>query len=121
MARKITLFEMYFEGAQFGPTSEPTARDDDGDFESAAADPDDGARVESDDEVSGSRLRSALVAVGGLATVSVAALVVRRFRGSTDADEFAFEERGHDPVDADTESAADADADDAHRDEAVLD
>lgn len=90
MARKITLFELHFDGAHFGPTID----------ESPEEDADEKMAVESDEKgddetASRSPIRPALAAVGTIAVVSAAGfLAARRFRGSED-EEFDREEHEH--------------------------
>jgi len=93
MARKITMFELYFDGAHFGPSTPDTAEEHPDD--EMAADYDE---AESGEEMaSGSRVRPALAAVGAIAAVSAAGfLAARRFRGGDE--EFDFDEPDHDHV-----------------------
>lgn len=89
MARKITMFELYFDGAHFGPTTGESPEEDVD--EEMAVETDE----EYDEEVSGSPIRPALAAVGAVAVVSAAGfLAARRFRGGED-EEFDHEESGH--------------------------
>lgn len=102
MARKITMFELYFDGAHFGPST-PEVAEEDGDDEMEAgyyeADSDEGMDT-------GSSMRPALAAVGAIAVVSAAGfLAARRFRG--DDEEFGFEEPEHDRVEIDDYEEAD--------------
>jgi len=91
MARKITMFELYFDGAHFGPST-PEAAEEHPDDEMDA----DYYEADSGDEMdSGSRVRPALAAVGAIAVVSAAGfLAARRFRGGDE--EFGFDEPEHD-------------------------
>jgi hypothetical protein len=94
MARKITMFELYFDGAHFGPST-PEAVEDGPDDEMEA-----GYDETASDEVadSGSSMRPALAVMGALAVVSAAGLLAaRRFRGGDE--EFGVDEPDHDHVD----------------------
>ena len=86
MARKITIFELYFEGAQFGQTIGESPEE-----ESEWPETDESSD-EYDEEVAGrSRARPALAAVGAIAAVSaVGYLASRRFRGGDE--DYEFEE-----------------------------
>jgi hypothetical protein len=87
MARKITMFELHFDGIHFGSPGDEKA-----DAAEQAVDP-----ADADGETSGrSRVRPALAAVGALAVVSAAGVMAaRRFRGGDD-DDFGFDEPDHD-------------------------
>jgi hypothetical protein len=97
MARKITLFELYFEGAQFGPTIGESPEEESEWPESEES------YEEYDEEVPGrSRIRPALAAVGAIAAVStVGYLASRRFRGGSEdfefdeSDDYEFDESDH--------------------------
>lgn len=85
MARKITMFELHFDGASFGPTFGATDEerpDDETDVGAGTAD------EESADASGRSRVRTALPVVGAVAVLSVlGGLAARRFRaGGYDAD-----------------------------------
>ncbi|MEF8852934.1 MAG: hypothetical protein V5A28_11015 [Haloarculaceae archaeon] len=84
MARKITIFELYFEGAQFGPTVGDSPEKDD-EWTDAEE-----SYEEYDEKAAGrSRVRPALAAVGAVAAVStVGYLAARRFRGGDEDYEF---------------------------------
>ena len=96
MARKITIFELYFEGAQFGPTIGDSPEEDDEWTEAEKYD-------EYGEEAAGrSRVRPALAAVGAIAAVStVGYLASRRFRGGSEdfefdeSDDYEFDESDH--------------------------
>ena len=92
MARKITMFELHFDGAHFGPSA-PDVSEQDPDDEMADTYYEDA----SDDEMdSGRSMRPALAAVGAIAAVSaVGFLAARRFRGG-DEDDFGFDESDYD-------------------------
>jgi hypothetical protein len=102
MARKITMFELYFDGAHIGPTAPEAAEEYPDDEMDAGYD-----ETEFDDEsVAGSRVRPALAAVGAIAVVSAAGfLASRRFRGGDE--DLGFDEPEHDHVEIDDYEEAD--------------
>jgi hypothetical protein len=95
MARKITMFELYFDGAHFGPSA-PEAIEEGPDDELDAG----YYEEEYDESATGSRVRPALAAVGAVAVVSAAGfLAARRFRGGDE--DLGFDEPEHDHVEID--------------------
>jgi len=81
MARKITMFELHFDGVHFGPTGGDSPVEDETDELSFESPEDHGA--------GSSPVRPALAAVGAIAAVSaVGYLASRRFRGGDDEYEF---------------------------------
>jgi len=78
MVREITMFELHFDGARFGP-SFGSEEDDASDDEHVDAD------VESDEESSGGSKLKPLVAVAGLVLVVMA---IRRLRSGGDEEDY---------------------------------
>lgn len=80
MVRKITMFELHFDGANFAPSVDGIGKES---SEEHAETMETEGTTES---ASGSRLPALLALVGVLAVASLVGVAVRRFRGDSEVD-----------------------------------